>query len=54
MREAYTMRPRTLDVIKTNETNRFTPGPAAYDSIDLEPKEGRFQYAQLSYCILRQ
>ncbi len=40
------MRPKTLDVIEKHNTARHTPSPFAYNTIDLEPKNGRFLYSK--------
>jgi hypothetical protein len=42
------MRPRTLDVFEKHFTPRHTPCPTQYNSIDMEPKNGRFTYAGFS------
>ena len=44
----YTLRARTLDVIEKNDTSKVAPGPGNYESINLEPKNGRFFYANYS------
>lgn len=47
------MRPQTVDFIEAKRTNKFTPGPAAYKQIDLDPKNGRFAVAKFNdskYC----
>lgn len=36
------MRSRTLDVIAKNNTSKQTPSPTVYNTMDLEPKNGRF------------
>lgn len=45
---SYTMRPKTQDVIKKNLTCWKNPGPDTYQSIDLEPKAGRFIVSKYS------
>jgi hypothetical protein len=40
------MRPRTLDVFEKHNTAKHTPSPVAYNTIDLEPKNGRFFYSK--------
>ncbi len=40
------MRPRTLDVFEKHNTAKHTPSPVAYNTIDLEPKNGRFLYSR--------
>jgi len=42
------MRPRTLDVFEKHNTARHTPSPVVYNTIDLEPKNGRFFYSKFS------
>ena len=42
MSTSYTMRPRTIDVLDSNATWKQSPGPGAYESVDLDPKSGRF------------
>ena len=42
MNTSYTMRSRTIDFIENNKTNKRTPGPGSYESIQLEPSSGRF------------
>jgi hypothetical protein len=36
------MRPRTLDVFEKHNTAKHTPSPVVYNTIDLEPQNGRF------------
>lgn len=42
MNISYTMRPKTVDMIDKNLTYKKDPGPGTYQSIELEPKTGRF------------
>jgi hypothetical protein len=48
MMESFTMRPQTVDFIEVKKTNKYTPGPCAYNEIDLDPKNGRFKVAKFS------
>jgi hypothetical protein len=38
---SYSLRPKPLDVIDFHSTSKYTPGPGAYQSIDLDPLDGR-------------
>ena len=42
------MRPRTLDVFEKHNTKKHTPSPFAYETVNLEPKNGRFMCATFS------
>lgn len=42
------MRPRTLDVFEKHNTTKHTPPPGAYNTIDMEPKSGRFFCSKFS------
>lgn len=45
MFEKYTMRPKTLNLTEKH-SNKFTPGPAAYDSIDFQNDTGRYKVSK--------
>ena len=42
------MRGRTIDVFDSHRTSKMTPGPGAYESIQLEPNSGRFMCSKFS------
>ncbi len=44
----YSIRPKTIDVILKNLSFLSTPGPGAYQSLDLNPPGGRFKISRFS------
>jgi hypothetical protein len=36
------MRPKTIDFIEDRLTNKKNPGPGNYETVDMDPKTGRF------------
>jgi hypothetical protein len=45
MHEKYSMRSKTINLAE-KQSNRYTPGPAAYQSIDFEKDNGRYQISK--------
>lgn len=45
MQERYSIRSKTINLAE-KQSNRYTPGPAAYDPVDLEKKDGRNQVSK--------
>ena len=43
--ERFTIRSKTIDLVEKN-SNRYTPGPAAYEPVDLSGREGRHQVSK--------
>ena len=42
MYQSFTMRPQTIDFIEAKKTYKKNPGPGDYQTVDMEPKTGRF------------
>lgn len=48
MSESFTMRPKTNDMIGNHLSYKETPGPGQYESIELDPKSGRFMVSKFN------
>lgn len=47
MSERFSIRSKTINLVE-KQSNRYTPGPAAYEPVDLGGKEGRHQVSKFS------
>lgn len=48
MHQSYTIRSRTIDVVEKHRSNKYNPGPADYNSVELQPNGGRFRISKYS------
>ncbi len=42
------MRPKTIDMVDKHLTWKENPGPGQYDSVDLDPRSGRFMVSKFN------
>ena len=48
MAQSFTMRPQTIDMVDSHLTYKETPGPGQYESVDLDPRSGRFMVSKFN------
>lgn len=48
MKQEYSLRSKTLDVIEKSKMSNHTPGPGAYESVDFESNGGRTRISKYS------